>query len=128
MDRLKTFAKYALWVLGLYLFTAILAFIGFNANYKKIDLKYDLPSQISVEKAEAKSKQGRIYGYIQNSEENNVNNKYIKVEIYNKNNDVDEVQYLKVDNLKSGEKKMFKIFFNTEDAKSYSIYLVDTRN
>ena len=128
MDRLKTFAKYALWIVGLYFFTAILIFIGFNLNYKKIDLKYDLPEQITIAKAEATSKQGRIYGYVQNNEQNNLNGKFIKAEIYDENNNIDDVQYLKIEDLKLNEKKMFKIFFATHNAKKYAIFLANTNN
>lgn len=126
MDRMKTFAKYALMVLGMYIFTSILVFIGFNLNYKDIKCNNKLPEQISIEKAEATSTTGRIYGCVTNLKENNVNGKYIKVEIYNTNNEKDEIQYLKIDDVKYGEKKMFKVFFKTDDAKYCDINIVDS--
>lgn len=125
MDRLKTFVKYALWALGLYIFTAILVFVGFNLNYKDIQCNNAMPEQISIEKAEVTSKSGRIYGYVSNIKENNVNGKYIKVEIYNTDNEKDEIQYLKIDDVKYGEKKMFKVFFKTDNAKYCDINIVD---
>ena len=128
MEKLKKFRNYALWVVILYLFTMFVSFVGFNLNYKKIELRNSLPSQISIAKAEAKKSQGRIYGYIQNDEENSVNGKYIKTEIYNQDNEIVDIQYLKIDNLEKNEKKMFKVFFRTENAKGYSINLVDSNN
>lgn len=128
MDRMKTFAKYALFALGIYFFTSILVFIGFNLNYKDIKCNNKFPEQISIAKAEATSKNGRIYGYISNIKENNVNGKYIKVEIYNNDNKKDEIQYLKINDIKYNEKKMFKVFFKTNNAKYCNISIVDTEN
>ena len=128
MDRMKTFGKYALMVVGLYLFTAIAVFIGFNLNYKNIKCNNQYKEQISIEKAEATNTNGRIYGYVSNLKENNVNGKYIKVEIYNEDNEKDEIQYLKIQDVKYGEKKMFKVFFKVENAKYCNIYIVDNEN
>ena len=125
MDRMKTFAKYALMVVGIYVLTNILVFIGFNLNYKDIECNNKFAEQISIEKAEATSTTGRIYGYVTNLKENNVNGKYIKVEIYNVNNEKEEVQFLKINDVKYSEKKMFKVFFKTDNAKFCNIDIVD---
>ena len=63
MKKLGVFAKYILGVIGIYLLTSILVFIGFNLNYSEITLKGELPEQVSIEKAEATKSDGRIYGY-----------------------------------------------------------------
>ena len=65
MGTLKTFLKYILWIIAFYLFTSFLIFVGFNASYKNIESKQDLPKQITIDKAEATKNQGRIYGYVQ---------------------------------------------------------------
>ena len=52
----------------------------------------------------------------------------IKIEIYNIDNEKDEVQYLKIDDVKYGEKKMFKVFFKTDNAKYCNIDIVDNEN
>lgn len=128
MDKMKTFAKYALMVIGIYIFTSIVVFIGFNLNYKDIECNNQFAEQISIEKAEATSTTGRIYGYVTNFKENNVNGKYIKVEIYDKDNEKAEVQYLKIQDVKYGKKKMFKVFFKTDNAKYCNINIVDNEN
>ena len=128
MDRMKTFGKYALIVVGVYIFTVIAVFIGFNLNYKNIECNNQYKEQISIEKAEATNTTGRIYGYVSNIKENNINGKYIKIEIYNENNEKDEVQYLKIDGINYGEKKMFKAFFNTDKAKYCNINIVNNEN
>ena len=128
MDRLKTYGKYALMVIGMYLFSSFLIFVNFNVNYKDITTNANLPEQITVKKAEARSQEGRIYGYVKNNEENNINGKYIKVEVFNTNNERIYIQHLRIDDVKYGEQKMFKVFFNVEDAKYYNISIVNTEN
>lgn len=127
IDTLKKWGKHILLIIGIYAITTALVFVGFNLNYKDINLEGQLPTQVSIAKAEATKKDGRIYGYISNSKENNVNGKYIKTQVYNDNNEVLEVQYLKVDDVKYNEKKMFKVFFKLQNAKKYSIELVNNK-
>ena len=128
MDRLKTFGKYALMIIGMYLFTSFLIFVNFNINYKDITTNNDLPDQITIAKAEARKTEGRIYGYVKNERDNNVNGKYIKVEIFNLNNERLYLQYLRIDDVSYDEQKMFKVFFNVDNAKLYNISLVESES
>ena len=128
MSTLKQFAKYILLIVGIYLLTSVLIFIGFNVNYSDITLKEDLPEQISIEKAEATKSDGRIYGYISNSEENNVNDKYIQISVYSSDDELLTTEYLKIDSVSYGEKKLFKFTFTVDNASSYSINIVDNNN
>ena len=126
METLKKFLKYILMVIGMYVFTAILIFIGFNLNYSKIANIGGIPSEISIEKAESSKCDGRIYGYISNEKGNNVNGKYIKTVIYDINSGELTTQFLKINGVEYGTKKMFKIRFNVDGAKMYSISIVDS--
>lgn len=125
MKTLKKYLKYVLWVVGIYILTAVLIFIGFNANYKPLKQRESLPEIISIDKAEATKSQGRIYGHIKNTPENDLNGKYIKISIYNSNNENIETQYLKIENLEPNTEKLFKGTFIAENAKSYEINVVD---
>ena len=124
MSNLKKYAKYVLWVVAFYFFTNFLIFVGFNANYKSINVK-EKPEQISVERAEATKSEGRIYGIIKNK--NNLNGKYIKVSIYNSNNQEVATEYLKIENLKPEEEKKFKALFTANDAKTCELNIVDNK-
>lgn len=128
MTDLNKDIKIVLMVIAGFLLTGFLIFIGFNVNYKPIDLKSELPNQISVEKAEATQIQARVYGYIQNSETSNLNGNFIKVSIFNSNNENIKTKYLKIENLGTNEKKLFKAFFNEKDVKSYTLEIVDKEN
>ncbi len=126
MTDLKKDIKIVLLVVGGYILTNFLIFVGFNANYKAIELKSELPSVIKIEKAEATKVQGRVYGKISNTEENDLNGKYIKVVVFNDKNENIATEYLKIENLEKHEEKLFRATFNAEKAKSYTIDIVET--
>ena len=125
MTDLNKDIKIVLLVIGGFLLTSFLIFVGFNVNYKPIELKSELPNVITIEKAEATKVQARVYGRIRNTEENDFNGKYIKVSLFNANNENISTEYLKIENLGKDENKLFRATFNAEKAKSYSVDLVD---
>lgn len=125
MTDLNKDIKIVLLVIGGFLLTGFLIFVGFNVNYKPIELKSELPNVITIEKAEATKVQARVYGRIRNTEENDFNGKYIKVSLFNANNENISTEYLKIENLGKDENKLFRATFNAEKAKSYSVDLVD---
>lgn len=126
MTDLNKDIKIVLLVVGGFLLTSFLIFIGFNVNYKPIELKAELPNVITIEKAEATKVQARVYGRIRNTDESDFNGKYIKVSLYNANNENISTEYLKIENLGKDENKLFRATFNAEKAKSYTVDLVDS--
>ena len=127
MSDLKKDVKIVLLVIAGFLLTSFLIFIGFNSNYKPIILSQELPPQITIEKAEATKNQGRVYGYVQNSEESNLNGKYLKIFVYNANNEIITTEYLSIENLEINEKKLFRSNFNVKNAKSFDINIIDNK-
>ena len=125
MTDLNKDIKIILLVVSGFLLTGFLVFMGLNANYKPIKLNSELPSVITIEKAEATKVQVRVYGRIKNSEENDLNGKYIKVSAFNANNEKIATEFLKIENLKKNENKLFKATVNAEQVKAYTIDLVD---
>ena len=128
MSDLNKYFKIVLLVVAGFLLSGFLIFIGFNVNYKPIELKSEFPNQISIEKAEATKVQARVYGYVQNSSEIDLNSKFIKVSVFNSNNENVETKYLKIENLEKNERRLFKAFFNAKEVKSYSVDIVNSEN
>ncbi len=126
MSDLNKDFKIVLLVVAGFLLTGFLIFIGLNVNFKPIELKSELLSQLSIEKAEASKSQARVYGYIQNSSEINFNGKFIRISVFNTNNENLETKYLKIENLEENEKKLFKMWFNEKEVKSYTIDIVNS--
>ena len=128
MKSMKTFAKYVLLIIAIYVLTAVLIFIGFNINYSDITIQNSLPNQVSIEKAEATKTDARIYGYIANTAENNVNGKYLKLTVYDEENNILSIEYLKIEGIGINDQKLFRANFTADGVDSYSIEIVDSEN
>ena len=78
MSRLKTFAKYAIWIILFWILSDILIYYGVNSTYKNLKIKNEVPSQVTIKNAEATKVNGRIKGTIFNNAENKLTKQYIK--------------------------------------------------
>lgn len=125
MERLKTFRTYIVLIIVFYLFTMIITFIGLNATYKNINLRKDLPEGLSINMAQATSVNGRIYGEVLSSEQNNLEGKYIKVNIFTKKGNHIGTKYIKIENTNINEPKKFAVFFTADNIKSYTVELLE---
>ena len=125
MGRLKTFRTYIIWIVAFYIFSSVMIYIGLNATYKNILQKGNLPEQVNVDLAQATKVNGRIYGEVTSTIKNDLNGKYIKVEIYDKDVEVVGQKYLKIEGTNINEPKRFKVNFVTEGVKSYKIEILD---
>lgn len=124
MDKVKSFFKYGIIIAFLNFLTFFCAYVGFNSTYKNIDNIGNIPSEVKIELAQATSVNGRIYGKITNSKENDLNGKYIKTQIFNKQDSLMGTKFIKIENLGEEEKK-FAVNFKTEGVKKYNIEIVD---
>lgn len=128
MDRLKTFAKYAIWLILFWILSDILIYYGINTTYKDIAVKGEMSSQISVDDAEATTVNGRIKGTVTNGEEDNLSGKYLKVDLYAASGNLLGTNYLEIGNMDSNETRNFETYFKIQDVKSYNINIVDEKN
>ena len=125
MKRLKTLIKYIIWIVALYIFASVLTYIGLNATYKNILTNGKIPEQVAVDIAQATKVNGRIYGEVTSTIHNDLNGKYIKVEIYNRNLELLGRKYLEIKDAEINEPKRFKVNFITEGVRSYKIEIVE---
>lgn len=127
MDRLKTFAKYAIWLILFWILSDILIYYGINSTYKVIEPKNERTSQISVDSAEATKVNGRITGTVTNSAESDLSGKYIKINLYADSGNLLGTNYLSIGNLSANEAKNFETYFKIQDVKFYDISIVDEK-
>lgn len=125
MDRLKTLRKYLIWLIAFYLFSMIFIYIGLNARYNNIDSNGEVPGNVKIELAQATSVNGRIFGKITSTEADNLNGKYLKVDIFSKRDELIGTKYLKLDNLKLNEPNRFAVYFSAQNIKKYSVDILD---
>ena len=127
MDKIKKYAKYIIWIVLFWIFSDILIFFGLNASYDKItpSSNSNIPSQVEIERAEATLVNGRIKGKIKNDGDEDLNGKYMKVDLFSPQNVLLGTKYMKLDDFEKGAEKDFEIFFKAQDVDHYDISFVD---
>lgn len=125
MGRLKVFRKYILWILGFYIFSTIMIYIGLNATYRNIEPIDEVAGNIKVDVAQATKVNGRIYGNITSTEDTDLNGKYIKISIYNRKKDLVGIKYLKIENIEKNQPKKFVAYFTSNKVKYYTVEITE---
>lgn len=122
MDRLKTFAKYAIWLILFWILSDILIYVGINSTYKDMAQRGEIPSGIEVVQMEATSVNGRM-----KVKANDValSGKYLKVDLYSSTGVSLGTQYIELGEIKENESKEFETYFKISEVKSYEITIVD---
>lgn len=123
MERMKTFAKYALWIILFYIFSNILIFFYLNTSYNSLDLIGTLPDGLTIEYAEATSVNGRVRGTIVNDNEE-LNDKYINFRYYDDNGSLIGANSIKISDLNNNE---FKFYFKLFNVDNYTVSISDLK-
>lgn len=126
MERLKTFLIYALLIIGFFILSEFLINVGLNSTYKPIERKDEI-SQITIYQAEATLVNGRIRGVVTNSQPDELNNKFIKIDFYSERDVFLGKKYVALEDIQPNETKSFEVFFKLEDVEYYSMSIVDAR-
>ena len=126
MDRMKTFFKYAMWIILFFIFSNLLIDINLESTYKNIGRKDNLP-QISIYQAQATKLNGRIKGTIYNNTENKVKGKYLKVDLYSERNVLLGSKYIDISNIKENETQEIELYFKLQDVEYYSLSFTDEK-
>lgn len=126
MSRLKTFLIYALILVGFIIFSEFLINVSLNSSYHQIGRKDNL-DQVNVYQAEATKVNARIKGTITNNEENPINKKYVRIDIYSERDINVATKYIDVENLEVGSKQEFALYFRAEDVAYYEISYTDEK-
>lgn len=127
MSRMKTFAKYVVWIILFWILSDILIYYGVNSTYKELKKKNEIPSQIVVKNAETTKVNGRIKGTVANSAENDLNGKFLKIDLYADSGSLLATEYEEIGNLRANEVKSFETYFKMQDVKEYEISVVDEK-
>ena len=127
MSRLKTFAKYAIWIILFWILSDILIYYGVNSTYKNLKIKNEIPSQVAIKNAEATKVNGRIKGTVANREDSDLSGKYLKIDLYADNGNLLATEYEEIGNLRTNEVKSFETYFKMQDVKEYEISVVDEK-
>ena len=123
MNRVKTFAKYALWIILFWIFSDILINIAINTTYKNINRIGEIPNGIQVIEMEATAVNGRIKLIVNNTQ---LSGKYVKINLYSDLENLLGTQYISIGNISEGEQKEISTYFKIPEVKKYEIIIEDT--
>lgn len=122
MERLKTFAKYALIIIGFYILSNILIDACIKSTYAPMT-GYDKIQQdgikIEIDDAKATFINGYVEGKIVNETEETLQGEYIKIDFFSERDICLGSKYVKIDNLAKNENQEFRIGFKFRDVEYY---------
>lgn len=120
MSRMKTFFKYAMWVILFFIFSEIMININLETVYRNIGRKDNLP-QITIYQAQATKVNGRIKGTIKNQVENKIEFKYIKVDFYSERDVLLGTKYIDVSAMRENETQDLELYFKLQNVDYYEM-------
>lgn len=126
MDRMKTFLKYALWLILFYIFSNLMIYLNLETTYQNIGRKDNL-SQVTVYQAQATKINGRIKGNIYNKAENKIKNNYLRIDLYSERDNYLGSKYIDVSNMRDNETRKFEIYFKVQDVDYYEMKYTDEK-
>ena len=98
MDKVKKYAMYFILVIVFFILSDFLIYVGLNSSYRDIKRKDDV-EEVNIYQAEATKVNGRIRGLIQNPNGEDLNGKYVEVELYSKRDVFLGRKYVQINNL-----------------------------
>ena len=126
MDRMKTLAKYVIWLVLFYIFSNFMIYLNIESTYQNIGRKDNLP-QVTVYQAQATKVNGRIKGSIYNSEAHKITNKYLRIDLYSERDVFLGSKYIDVSTMRDSETRNFEEYFKVQDVDYYEMKFVDEK-
>lgn len=124
MSTMQKIIVWSLILIGVFILSDFLIYVGLNSTYKDIE-RTDNNSQIIVYQADATYVNGRIRGMIKNTSE--IQGKYLKIELYSKRNVSLGKKYIEIENKENSETQSFELLFKAQDVASYKIETVNEK-
>lgn len=127
MGRMKTFFKYLLWLIGLYIFVTFASAIYIQNSYKNIEGTVEQREGLVIIVEDAKSTlvNGYIKGNVKNVTDTDIQSKYIKVDLISNKGNLILTKYLQIDDLKAGENKNFTLNFRANNIVKAKMSVTD---
>ena len=124
MPTHKKFFMYAVSVVLFFIFSQVVIYVALHStySYKKIEVESELVSEASVK---ANSISGIAKIKILNNTQNEIENKYIKIDCYSKHDVLMGTKYIETDRILTNEEKEFEVRFNYNKVEYAKIDIVD---
>lgn len=131
MKRMKTFLIYVLLIVGFFALSLVLEDGLLMAMYSKIDGEFNghySVTDTSFNMKNMKAKACNINGYMKfelvNTTGNDINNCFLKIELFNKGNLLSGTEYIQISDMTQNESKSFNVKFKANNITKYYISVV----
>lgn len=126
MSRMKTFFKYFLAIVIVYIIVDIGSFYILKSTYLTKDYSVEESIfDINVTEAKATFVNGYVKGTVKNSTATLIENKYLKIDAYSKRGVLLGTKYVKIKSLNPEETDSFNSSFNYNQIDNIKISLID---
>lgn len=126
MDRMKTFFKYAMWIILFYIFSNILIYLNLETTYQNIGRKDNL-QQVTIYQAQATKVNGRIKGTIYNDANNKITDRYLKIDLYSERGNLLGTKYIDLLGIRENETRNLEVYFKIQDVDYYEISFTEEK-
>ena len=124
MERMKTFGRWALFLILFWILSDILIYVGINSTYKNIGQRGEIPNGIEVVQMQATKVNGRVKIKLNDT---SLSKKFVKIDLYSEHGINLGTQYLEIGNIKENESKEIETYFKISEVKSYELTIVDEK-
>jgi len=127
MSRMKTFFKYLLLVILFYVLSNVMINALLKVSYSDInDYQINVNEvYVVVTEAKASKRNGYIHGIVKNNNSIAVENKYLKITMISKYENVLGEKYVRIDNLEPAQLRKFEVEFDYDNVKKFRIEMTD---
>lgn len=129
MDRMKTFFTYFLIFVGFFVMSNILENGLIYDMYEKIN--GEINNNLGVEVVSNEFRATNVNGYMNFSVTNNTNStlkdRYMKLDLYNKQGLIAATEYIDLNGLNPNEKKDYNLKFSANNIEGYEATIVDEK-
>ena len=129
MDRMKTFFTYFLVFVGFFVISNILENGLIYDMYEKIN--GEINNNLGIEVVNNESRATNVNGYMNlsviNNTDSSLKNRYMKLDLYNKQDLLALTEYIDLSGLNPNEKKDYSLKFDGNNIEKYKISVVDEK-
>ncbi len=121
--------RWFLWTILLIAFTTIGAHICIKTMYVPIPA-FEVHSDIlpvKIEEAKTTKVNGYIKGYVQNVLEEEISGKYMKFDLYNKEDELKGTEYIEIGTIQPGERKNYEMQYNYKNIEKFILTIVNNK-
>ncbi len=127
MERMKTFFKYLLLIVGFFIVSQVLIYLCITTAYKYINFESTSEQYVITGEAKAKNVDGFVKCTVMNPYNEVLKGKYIKIDYYTKRETLLGTDYIEIGEIGTNDKKEFEISFEYDHVESVKANIVDSK-